>query len=513
MSKLLLSYYVSLRHNLTAPYCYDIIKLKGAEKVMPKTISFHSGTSWSRGHNIRDKRYIDKQEHIDQTLTENNVVVCDIPVRQAYDDIFGQAVQEYNSKQKRSDRKIDSYYDKIKKDKRKNPVYECIVQIGDKEDTGNSAELEKQALLKYAKEWNIRNPHLSLVGAYIHADEPNGTVHLHVDYIPVAECSKGLKLQNSYDKALQQQGFKSTDIHHTAQIAWQNSEREALSVICKDLGIDAQHNQGVTENRPHLSKTEYIREKKKIEDELKPLKEELDEYRELDVSANDFVVEKQKLPFVKKVSVPVEDIEQLEEQAKAYRVNRQEIDTPRTRKKSLDEREQELDGREKQLDERSEQIQQHQEIVRKNNQIVMQMYERQKSVNQLLEQSEHKVSSLTSENSVLTAQLAESEKTITGLQEQLETALQTIRGAYESVANIVKAVGMLKYDKEDGYKVELTAKQSRLIDAIARYGARWAKEDGHPDLAKTMEEKIGISKGIQENIQALTPKVSRGRGL
>lgn len=37
---------------------------------MPKTISFHNGTAWSRGHNIRDERYTSKQEHIDKALTE-----------------------------------------------------------------------------------------------------------------------------------------------------------------------------------------------------------------------------------------------------------------------------------------------------------------------------------------------------------------------------------------------------------------------------------------------------------
>ena len=483
---------------------------------MPKTISFHNGSNWSRGHNIRDERYTDKQEHIDKALTEQNVTIRDVPVRQAYAEIFGQAVEEYNAKQKRSDRRITDYYDKIKQDKRKHPVYECIVQIGDRSDTGNTAEQEKQALIRFAEEWDKRNPNLRLVGAYIHCDEPDGTVHMHLDYIPVAECTRGMRLQNSLDRALQQQGFKSENIHQTAQIAWQDSEREALCAICRDLGIDAQRDQGISEDRGHLSKREYIRAKEEqqtqIEDELKPLKEELDEYRELDVSAKAFVVEKKKVPFVKKVTVSVEDMEQLEEQAKAYRVNRQEVDTLRTRKKDLDEREQGLDDREHQLDERSEQLSKGQEVLRKNQQTVRQMYDRQRGVNQLLEQSESKVSSLTAENGSLTAQLAERDKLIQELQKRLETATQTIRGAYESVTNIVKAVGMLKYDKEDGYAVDLTDKQGRLIDAVAKYGARWAREDGHPDLAVEMDKHIGISEGIQEDIKELTPKISRGRG-
>lgn len=483
---------------------------------MPKTISFHNGTAWSRGHNIRDERYTDKQEHIDKALSEQNVTVRDVPVRQAYAEIFGQAVEEYNAKQKRSDRRITDYYDKIKQDKRKHPVYECIVQIGDRSDTGNTAEQEKQALIRFAEEWDKRNPNLRLVGAYIHCDEPDGTVHMHLDYIPVAECSRGMRLQNSLDRALQQQGFKSENIHQTAQIAWQDSEREALCVICRDLGIDVQRNQGIGQGREYLTPQEYRRAKEEqqaqIEDELKPLKEELDEYRQLDVSAKAFIVEKKKVPFVKKVTVPIEDMERLEEQAKAYRVNQQEVDTLRTRKTSLDEREQGLDDREHQLDERSENLSKAQEVLRQNQHTVRQMYDRQRGVNQLLEQSERKVSSLTAENNSLTAQVAERDKTIKGLQEQLETALQTVRGAYESVTNIVKAVGMLKYDKEDGYGVDLTEKQGRLIDAIAKYGARWAREDGHPDLAKVMDEKIGISEGIQEDIKELTPKISRGRG-
>ena len=191
---------------------------------MPKTISFHNGSTYSRGHNVRDERYTKDQVHIDHSLTVNNAVLVDIPVRQAYAEIFGQSVEDYNAKQGRADRRIDDYYNKIKDDKRKHPVYECIVQIGDRADTGNSAVLERQALERFAREWNERNPNLKLIGAYIHADEPDGTVHLHCDYIPVAECKRGMRLQNSLDKALTQQGFKSENIHQTAQIAWQDRE-------------------------------------------------------------------------------------------------------------------------------------------------------------------------------------------------------------------------------------------------------------------------------------------------
>lgn len=243
---------------------------------MPKTISFHNGTVWSRGHNIRDKRYVSNQEHIDPTLSNQNIILCDVPVRQAYEDIFGKAVKEYNSLQKRADRRIDDYYNKIKFDKRKHPVYECIVQIGDRNDTGNTAEPEKEALKRFVETWNERNPNLHLIGAYIHADEPDGTVHMHLDYIPVAECNRGMYIQNSLDRALQQQGFKSENIHQTAQISWQEREREVLASICRDLNIDAQHSQGIGKGREYLTPQEYKRAKRQqqeqIEEELQPLK-------------------------------------------------------------------------------------------------------------------------------------------------------------------------------------------------------------------------------------------------
>lgn len=468
---------------------------------MPKTISFHSGTTWSRGHNIRDKRYIDKQEHIDQTLIGNNVVVCDIPVRQAYDDIFGQAIQEYNSKQKRSDRKIDSYYDKIKKDKRKNPVYECIVQIGDKDDTGNSAELEKQALLKYAKEWNIRNPHLSLIGAYIHADEPNGTVHLHIDYIPVAECSKGLKLQNSYDKALQQQGFKSTDIHHTAQIAWQNSEREALNVICKDLGIDAQHNQGVTENRGHLSKNEYIREKKRqqaqIEEELTPLKEELIDYHEIKISADEVEIKKTKIPFTNRVSVSAETLDVIEEQAKAYRVNRPEIDGNRKKETELDNREQNIVQREQQVSEREE-------IAEQTIKKYEDLYNSQLTINKQVDELQNRLNEAYAESNLYIRLYEESKNYNQKSSERFINLMKSEDAAYEVLMNVVQALKTFKYaDEKSGYKVNFTEQQEELLDGVIQYSINCANESSHDNLVEKIKDCYGISEEIEAVIEDL----------
>lgn len=299
---------------------------------MPKTISFHNGSSWSRGHNMRDKRFVKEQHHIDKSLSDNNIILVDEFVRKAYDRIFGEAVAEYNAKQKRSDRCIDNYYNKIKNDKKKHIVYECIVQIGDKDDTGNNAELEKEALKRFVEDWEQRNPNLKLIGAYIHADEPDGTVHIHIDYIPVAECTRGMKLQNSLDKALQQQGFKTENIHKTAQIAWQESERKALIDICKELGIDVHKTpQGITKGREHLSKAEYqqLKEtaKRQMEWELLLYQSVIDKFLQAEPSN---VVEGVPVPTAAKMLVGKEnkdkllyspsEIEKIQQLAKAVAV-------------------------------------------------------------------------------------------------------------------------------------------------------------------------------------------------
>lgn len=236
---------------------------------LSKTISFHNGSNWSIGHNVRDERFVKDQDHIDKSLSKNNLTLVNIPVRKAYEDIFGEAVKEYNQKQKRADRRITDYYNKIAADKKKHTSYECIVQIGNRLSTGYEAEQEKAALKRFIDEWEERNPNLKLFGAVIHCDEINGTVHAHCDYIPVASGNKnGMSLQNSLDKAFKEQGIMSGyGIHQTSQIEWEARERKALYDICCEMGIDVTLEKK-EEKRKHQDKSEYISEQKRIEQEL-----------------------------------------------------------------------------------------------------------------------------------------------------------------------------------------------------------------------------------------------------
>ena len=426
---------------------------------MPKTISFHNGSAWSRGHNIRDERYTNKQEHIDPTLTANNVTLRDVPVRQAYDEIFGSAVAEYNEKQKRADRRIDNYYEKIKADKKKNPVYEVIVQIGDRSDTGNSAVPERQALERFAQEWEQRNPNLRLIGAYIHADEPDGTVHAHLDYIPVAECSRGMRIQNSLDRALQQQGFQSENIHKTAQIAWQDREREALCAICRELNIDVQRNQGIGQGRKYLSPQEYKRAAQEQEDmiqrRLKPLQNELEGYQRLSISVKGSALEKKKIPFTKRVSVSESELERVEEQARAYIVNRDEIDNVRSNQEKNQAQERRLASLSKSLDNQSKRLDEREELLDEKKKEVNRMYERQRTVNERLEEAEERIFNYKMSFREHLEEVAILDKKLKQTEEQAKKDLaetqKQLREAYTSLKDVAQAIAMLVNDDTGTY--------------------------------------------------------------
>lgn len=88
------------------------------------------------------------------------------------------------------------------------------------------------------------------------------------------------------------------------------------------------------------------------------------------------------------------------------------------------------------------------------------------------------------------------------LQEKIESLKGLLKSAYEGLTAVIRAIKMLKYDKEQGYGVQdLTPKQGNLIDGLVEYGVKWAKYDGFPELAKQMEDGHGLSKGIKKILE------------
>ena len=79
-------------------------------------------------------------ENVDPTRTRLNVEYCYIPIEEAYHQLFDAALAEFNAKQKRKDRCIENYYEKIRDGKQEKPFYEVIFQVGNKDDMGTAGE-------------------------------------------------------------------------------------------------------------------------------------------------------------------------------------------------------------------------------------------------------------------------------------------------------------------------------------------------------------------------------------
>ena len=224
------------------------------------SISFKKGTkNTSISHNNREltdsQKINDWHKHIDFTKSDENIYLEQTNIREKYEELFGEAVEKYNAKQKRADRKIEDYLAKVRKDKKLEPQREFIVQVGTLDDfrttrdDGSSTGISEQQaeqnrviankiLVQYYKEFQERNPNLAIYNAVIHNDEISP--HLHLNIVPVAEGYKrGVQKQPSFNKALQQQGLKVDK--ENGRVLWnnfRNQEVESVERLMADFGWD-----------------------------------------------------------------------------------------------------------------------------------------------------------------------------------------------------------------------------------------------------------------------------------
>ncbi len=93
-----------------------------------------------------------KSKNVDPTRTHLNIEYCYTPIEEVYHQLFDTALAEFNAKQKRKDRCIENYYEKIRDGKQEKTFYEVIFQVGNKDDmgaAGENAELAKAILDKF----------------------------------------------------------------------------------------------------------------------------------------------------------------------------------------------------------------------------------------------------------------------------------------------------------------------------------------------------------------------------
>ncbi len=167
-----------------------------------------STTKTNLSHNNREmtENEMRTNQHINQEKSSSNLYLVKENIEDLYEREFGQALENYNDKQKRSDRKIDNYYDHISESKKTATQQEMIFQIGTAEDfeNGFDRDIAVDILEKSFNDFQERNPQLKIFNAVIHNDE--ATPHLHINFVPVAEDYKrGLEKQVAFDRAIIQQ--------------------------------------------------------------------------------------------------------------------------------------------------------------------------------------------------------------------------------------------------------------------------------------------------------------------
>lgn len=238
------------------------------------TIATHLGHEPALAHNRRDPRVVLKEEHI--RADGFHAMWLDRDPKELYQDVFGEALAEFNQKQTRDDRKIEDYYAHIQKDKQRHPLYELIIGVYSKGEKGEvvcSREDSEIILRAFLKNWKQRNPHLELCQVAFHADEQSQSPHCHVVFCPVATGYKrGMEKQASLTKALNQQGFFSDGRNSTEQMKWEASENQYLGQLCHSRGFYVLH--PGEKGTKHLE-TETFKAVKKLE-ETRALSEELE---------------------------------------------------------------------------------------------------------------------------------------------------------------------------------------------------------------------------------------------
>lgn len=452
-------------------------------------------------------------ENVDRDKIKNNIIYKQETLEKAYEKCFGEAINDYNKNQKRSDRKIDgvkAYMEQIRTSGNGEKLfYENVVQIGNMQDChvdSEQGQVAKSVLDDYMKNFQERNPNLYVFNAVLHLDEQ--TPHLHIDYIPLAkDYKKGLQTRNSLDRALNQQGVKGkANKYENRTIAWQGAEKDHIEKLMSIRGLERAEEKGL--KAKHKSVEHYKAIVSDINNQVAKLPTQIE--------VEPTLFKKQKLVVSK------EDLEQLEQRAKLSVVHEEAA------KKLLDEvsvaqksalkqieynknmSSAEFSQAKEELDKAYQERKEAEELKAKYSKL----YDEQKDLNfkheYVCNKSKNQrklIDDLESENTALKAEifaLRDSfDKRVSDIAEPLKKQIEDFRKAlsdvYEKLGNVVKAIGLLKHDKEGFFRIsDLTKAQEILIDGVAEYAIHSAKQDGQIELAEDMAQHVGLSKDMKD---------------
>ena len=474
------------------------------------TVSIAKG----RGYLNHNDRSIDRvsEKSWDPESSRKNVICRNIHIQDAYNQIFGKALSEYNQRQidvNHPERQIKNYYDHISRSKQEKPFYEFVVAFGNMNDKDTEIyPVLQRCLDEYITNFDERNPNFKVFQKIVHLDE-KGIDHAHLDFIPVSTHNKrGLSVKNSFRGALKEMGYTGK----TAFLDWRQSEEKYMAEILERHGLEFERGSGRDE---HLNVHQYQAEAREInrlaQQKLKNM--ELPSIPEPEIKTN---------PITKSESVKLSKAE--------FDKIKQVIDYQQTQITSLEAQKSDLSAKLKNVElkldtarkkpymRENETLTQElkkesdfsEKLTKKYEKMGNECVELRKSCNKLKKE----VSNLHQENNDLKKENSSQFRKIKELERKIsDISLDfhyKLTRAYVSIKTIVQAVGMLKYDKDEGYGIEnITDKQERLIDGVSEYGSALAKENEYPELAKQMDKKVGIDESIESFVKLPEPERTR----
>lgn len=430
-----------------------------------------------RIHDNREKNVSHTNPDIDKTKSGDNYTL--------------QASENFNEDVKQ---KITSL--ELKRTPRKDAVVMCQALItSDKEFFDqHPAGQWKQFFVdsfKFIKEqYGAEN----IISATVHLDEK--TPHLHVNFVPVTQdgrlSAKDLITRESL-RTLQDDFFQAVGAKYGLKRGESREER-----------------------RKHLNTEEFKAKTKKAE--IERLKEHIKPYVELEkgiekIEARGISV----LPGV--VAIKKQNFKALQDQAKAFEANKDEISNIRVGKQEIDERERKVSERERNVAIRENTVE---KAIQDNNNLkielkrrqveINEMYSRQRSINEVLEQTEKELEEVKEQNNILQEQnnqlKIQNEEVFKKLGKKDLESQQRARGLCEAMAGIVQAVGMFKHKDRLTYKIRnITKDQENLIEAVKKRAIDLARSENFHDIATNIETKTGLSQDIKK--AGLT--IGRGR--
>lgn len=286
------------------------------------------------------------------SLIKDDVVIIDrlrrpdgshMTIEEYTDQEFQPYIDQYNRKQRRKDRQIQTGYCEWHRSNgnlsqgKGELAYEAVLQYGSHEDLGGEyyspdTTPERKAQLRAEYERVYRQwvtdlerdfPHMTLVFAVAHFSEVEGTPHLHVCLQPQADCSRGLTKQVSIGRALAQDGIERLDSRAEAEQAggyqlarfYQRFHHEYQNPSLQRLGYEIKAEQ---HGLRHMEKDGYAVVMEQATQEADKIVQESRERAEITEKARKAAEKKLDLLETKQLLVEME-VEQASQTAEAAR--------------------------------------------------------------------------------------------------------------------------------------------------------------------------------------------------